>query len=47
MIFTIMASDFRGSDTESVPDLEFLMYIFNPDLSDTSSRLGDNRMLKA
>ena len=35
MIFTIMAGDFSGSDTESLPDLdEFLVSSFNPDVSD-------------
>ena len=35
MIFTIMASDFSGSDTESLPDLnKFLASSFDPDLLD-------------
>ena len=41
MIFTIMSSDFSGSDMKSLPDLdEFQMSSFDPDLSNNEKKVG-------
>ena len=40
MIFTIMASNFSGSDVECLPDFdEFLASSFYPDLSDNEEKV--------
>ena len=41
MIFTIMASNFSGSDMDSLPDFdECLASSFDPDLSDNENKVG-------
>ena len=41
VIFTIMANDSSGGDTESLPELhEFLACSFDPDISDNKEEVG-------